>query len=656
MNDKINRIYELVNYLKKACNYYYNLSNPIISDMEYDTLFDELQLLENETGYILSDSVTQNVGYEIISKLNKIEHPIQLKSLDKTKSMDELLKFINNKDIILMLKADGLTVELLYENGILVQASTRGNGIIGEDIFHNVKTFKNFPISIPYKGRVRIIGEAIINKKDFNKINSNLFEDEKYSTPRNLASGSVRQLNSEICHNRNIECFLFGILEIDNIIFKTKNEQLIWLGEQGFNIIYNILIINNGLTSKDLEFYITELKKISDENFIPIDGIVIQFNDLEYCKSLGETNHHPLHSIAFKFTDEAKSTILREVEWSVGRTGIITPIAIFDKVILDNTEVTRASIHNLSIIEELELGIEDSISIIKANQIIPQIEDNFTRSNNLIIPSICPICNEKLFINQNNSKFLYCINNNCPAKLLKRISHFVSRDALNIEGLSETTIEKFINMKIIKELIDVYKLQEYENIIKNIEGFGQKSYNNLINAIEKSKNVQMVNFIYALGIGQIGIGGAKRLVKHFNNNINEFINALESHYNFSIIEDIGTITNNSIYDWWYNTENRNMFFNLLNILTIIKKDGDNYKMENKLNGKIIVVTGTFKNYSRSEIKDKLEKLGSKVTNSISKKTDYLITGTDIGLNKYNDAIKFGTKIITEEEFEEILLE
>ena len=483
----IQKIQELVKELNIHRHNYYNLNKPTITDSQYDDMFDKLSTLEKEYNYILSNSPTQTIGYEVISKLQKVEHSIPLLSLNKTKSIDELKKFIGKNDSLLMLKADGLTVELIYENQKLIQASTRGNGHIGEEITFNVKVFKNIPLKINWHGKLKITGEAIIHKNDFEEINSKLSDDEKYATPRNLSSGSCRQLKSEICANRNVYFYAFALLESD-IEFKTKSRQFQWLESNGFSIIpYSILTPNTMVLDKSIE----DMKLLAEERFISIDGMVISYNDIKYSESLGATNHHKLDGIAYKFVDLAETTQLTGIEWSVGRTGVITPVALFDTVLLDNTEVSRASLHNLSIIEELELGIGDSVSIIKANQIIPQIEENFTKSNNLKIPKVCPVCNGVAIIEQlNESKILKCTNPNCSAKLLKRFSHLVSRDALNIEGLSEQTLEKFINQGWLKTFDDIYSLEKYKSKIIKMDGFGSKSYTKLVNAIEKSRKVK----------------------------------------------------------------------------------------------------------------------------------------------------------------------
>jgi len=649
--DNIEKIQGLVYQLNGYRNKYYNLNKPSVSDATYDQLFDELTNLENETGYVLSNSPTQTVGYEVKSKLSKVEHPIPLKSLAKTKSFDELTKWTGNKIILLMLKADGLTVELLYENGVLQQASTRGNSIIGEDILHNAKVFKNIPLTIPFKGLLRIAGEAIIHWDDFNTINSKLSDDDKYATPRNLAAGSVRQLDSKICSQREVNFYAFGILECSEELSDSKKEQFKWLVEQGFWSIYYVY----GNPGDDFELYINRMKEVAEDKNIPIDGMVLTFDSVKYSKSLGETSHHPLHSIAWKAKDEAETTILRGIEWSVGRTGVITPVAIFDTVLLDNTEVSRASLHNLSICEDLELGIGDSISIIKANMIIPQIEENFTRSNNLTIPDVCPICGGKTIIDQDNeSKFLYCTNDDCSAKIIKKFSHFVSRNAMNIDGLSDASLEKFIDAGFLNNFADIYKLSQYKSQIVSMDGFGLKSYNNLIKSIEKSKDVKLENFLYSLGIDQLGQGGSKRLVKHFNNNFSAIICA--SVNDLMQVEDFGEVTANSVYSYFDNDNNQDLVDELqmyINIKEVAEKKDVGFK---SLDGLTFVVTGnveTFKN--RKELEELITSLNGKLSGSVSSKTNYLInndTTSTSGKNK--KAKELNVPIISEQMFNEMI--
>jgi DNA ligase (NAD+) len=648
--DKILRIKELVKELNIHRHNYYNLNKPTITDLQYDNMFDELSTLENKTGFILNNSPTQTVGYEVISKLQKVEHPIPLKSLDKTKSLNEINQWRKNQDVLLMLKADGLTNEIIYNNGVLIEGSTRGNSIIGELITHNCKTYKNLPKQIPFKGFLRLAGEAIIHKNDFEKINSKLPNEEKYATPRNLVAGSCRQLNSEICSQREVYFYAFNILECNEELEDSKLERFNWLNNLGLSIIPTLKLTN-------LENDINDLKTIAEKWGIPIDGIVATFDSVKYSNSLKETAHHPLHSIAYKFVDESQTTQLTGIEWSVGRTGVITPVALFNTVLLDNTEVSRASVHNLSIIEDLELGINDTISIIKANQIIPQIEENYTRSNNLEIPEACPVCGAETIITQlNESKVLYCTNKNCSAKLLKRFSHFVSRDAMNIDGLSEAGIELFIHQGWLKTFDDLYNLQQYKTQIIKLEGWGLKSYNKLISAIEKSRKVKMSNFVYALGIPQIGKGASRIIAKHFKDDFQQFILACKNGFDFSSLTDFGEITNQSIHNWYREKNEAAMWIYLIDKIEVEKEEEKQEVGFKSLEGLTFVVTGnveTFKN--RKELEELITSLNGKLSGSVSKKTNYLINNDVTSTSGKNKKAKdLGVEIIAEAMFNELI--
>lgn len=649
--DKIKRIQELVSQLNMYRNEYYNLNKPSISDLEYDNLFDELTLLENETKYILSNSPTQTVGYEVKSKLTKVEHPIPLKSLHKTKSVDDLKNFIGNKDSLLMLKADGLTVELLYENQMLIQASTRGNSEIGEDITHCAKTFKNIPLSIPFRGKLRIAGEAVIHWDDFNELNLKLPEEQKYKTPRNLCSGSVRQLNSKICSERNVYFYSFAILEGSEKLTDSKNDNFKWLQNQGFEVI-KYFTISNSDSMECLQDNIMSLKKYAEINNIPIDGLVATFNSLSYSNSLSETTHHPLHSLAYKFFDDSIETTLRNVEWNTTRTGQVNPVGIFDTVIIDGTEIGRASLHNLSFIEDLQLNIGCTILVSKRNLIIPHIEDNLDRNKGILeYPKYCPSCGKETIVkNTGTADFLFCTNKNCPAQQLDKFINFVKRDAMNIEGLSEATLEKFLNLGLIKTFADIYGIDKYKNKIIGLEGFGGKSYNNLITSIEKSKNVKLENFINALGIEGVGLSTAKLLAKKFKN-IQNFINV--KYVDLVNIEGIGNITTQSIIN--YIEENINDILDLVNYVSFVQEERkENKIVNNPFNGKKVYATGVFANYKKEEIQKLLESLGAKFANGYAKSLDYLIVGSIKGSGKEDKAKKDGVKILGEEEFVKII--
>lgn len=658
--DKIQRIKELVNQLNIYRHEYYNLNRPSVSDSVYDNLFDELSNLEKETDFVLSNSPTQTVGaYEIKSKLQKRMHPTPLKSLDKTKSIDELNKFRNSKDIIIMLKADGLTVELDYDNGLFIGGYTRGDGETGEDISHNCRVFKNIPLTIPFKGKLRIAGEAIIHWNDFNNINSSLPEEDQYKTPRNLVSGSVRQLDSKICSKRKVYFYAFNILEaIDtqtgiSTLDDSKHENFKWLNELGFSVIPNLF--------KDMdigEHTISYMQRQAQIFDIPIDGIVVSYNSVKYSNSLGETNHHPLHSLAYKFADETEETILRNVEWNTTRSGQINPTGVFDKVILDNTEVSRASLFNLTFIKDMQLNILNRIKVSKRNMIIPYIEENLDKQvgNYIPIPDRCPSCGTKTEVkNTGTAEFLFCTNPNCPAKLLDKFVNFVKRDAMNIEGLSESTLEKFINKGWLKTFDDIYRLHEHKLEIINMEGFGLKSYDNLIKAIEKSKKVSMANFFVALGIPQIGKGGAKKLAKYFRNDIVDFFDCLNTNYDFTQIEDFGETTANELVEYFLDDDNLEMVYNLLDYVTIQQEDKKETTFKS-LDGLTFVVTGsveTFKN--RKELEELITSLNGKLSGSVNSKTNYLINNDVASSSEKNKKAKeLGVPIISEQEFNKMI--
>jgi len=520
-NANISRMHELVSKLNHAAKIYYQGQDEIMSNYEYDSLYDELESLEKETGIVLSTSPTGKVGYEVMSELPKEEHGYPILSLDKTKDVDALQSWLGNNEGVLSWKLDGLTVVTTYDNGKLVKAVTRGNGTVGEVITANAKTFVNIPLTIPHKGRIVLRGEALIKYSDFEKINENITNTEdKYKNPRNLCSGSVRQLNSKITAERNVFYYVYSLID-STIDFKTRIDEMKWIESQGFEAVEYDLVTHD--TIKDTVNKYSELIKHND---FPSDGLVVTYNDIEYGIKLGRTAKFPRHSIAFKWADETATTTLLEIEWSASRTGLINPVAIFEPVELEGTTVTRASVHNVSTVETLKLGIGDSISVYKANMIIPQIADNLTKSGNVIIPDKCPVCGENTIIkNDNDIKTLICPNNDCLAKQIKSFTHFVSREAMNIDGLSEATIEKLIAEHIINEPCDFYHLDRFEETIINMDGFGQKSYNNLISSIENSKKVQLPNFIYSLGITGFGLSNAKVICKHYDYDIEKIMNA-----------------------------------------------------------------------------------------------------------------------------------
>lgn len=655
------KIKSLVEQLNIYRDEYYNNNNPSVTDEEYDKLFDELSQLEKSTGIVLSNSPTNSVGFEVKSKLDKVTHDIPLLSLDKTKSLDDVRKFMDNKSCLIMLKYDGLTVKLVYQDGYLVQASTRGNGSIGEDITHNAKVFKNIPLNIPYKDKLVITGEAIIHKDDFEKINSTLDDKDKYKTPRNLSAGSVRQLDSSICANRCVYFMAFDVIE--GLDGNSKFDKLNALLNMGFYTEKYHRLPNDTLTLEDA---IENLQEVATERYVPIDGIVIRYDDIAYSKAQGKTSHHYNDGIAFKFNDEAETTTLTDVEWQLSRNGVLTPVAIFDAVTIDGTNVSRASLHNISIIETLQLGLKDKISVIKANMIIPQIVENFTKSNDLKIPTKCPICNEDTQIKQlNETKVLVCSNSECAGKQIQKFVYYVSKPCMNIDGLSEAIITKFIEHGFLTSLEDIYLLDRYSNEIINLQDiitkkdgttyvkkFGEKNYQNLWKSIQDSRNCKFENFLTSLGINQIGKSASKVISKHFNGDWNSFYQAVRNGFDFTSLTDFGEVADSSLKVWFSNEKNIELVERLVSYLNFEKIVTQEVK-DNPFLDKTVVVTGTLLNYSRDGIKQKLETLGAKVTNSISKKTDFLIAGDKAG-SKLTKAQSLGVEVLSETDFESML--
>lgn len=643
--DKYVRIKELTNILDKAAKAYYQNDKEIMSNKEYDDLYDELLKLEEETGITISGSVTKKVGYEIISELQKEKHSLRMLSLDKTKDVSKLKSFVEKNIGILSWKLDGLTIVLTYNNGKLEKAVTRGNGEVGEVITKNAKVFKNIPINIPYKENLIIRGEAVIKYSDFNKINEKLQGQDQYKNPRNLCSGTVRQLNNEITAKRNVNFFAFQLVNSGEIEFKdSKNEQLNWLENQGFDVVEHSLV-----TSENIEEMVSEYEQKISLNDFASDGLVLTYDKISYSDSLGTTSKFPRDSIAFKWTDEIKETKLIEIEWSASRTGLINPVAIFEPVELEGTTVSRASLHNISIMEELCLGIGDDIKVYKANMIIPQVAENLTKSDNIEIPKHCPVCGGETEIKkQKDVKSLYCTNANCSAKLLKSFSHFVGRNAMNIEGLSEATLDKLIENDFISEFCDIYKIQNYKEKIINMEGFGEKSYTKLIDSIEKSKQVDLANFIYGLGIQNVGLSNAKLLCKYYNNDF-EKIKQVETDEMLNI-EGIGGIIAEAIYFYFSNEHNKEIIKNLLEFITFTEKNEN--KFEQILDNMSFVITGKLNIFSnRNGLKQRIEDLGGKVTAAVSKNTNYLINNdNESNSSKNKKAKELDIPILTEQLF------
>ena len=640
MDKKLNRMKELIEILNNASRLYYQYSTPIMTDFEYDKLYDELEKLEKETNTVLSNSPTQNVEPEAIDSLVKVEHPAPMLSLSKTKSISELASFLGNQEGLISWKLDGLTIVLTYKDGKLSSGVTRGNGIIGEVVTENVKKFKNIPLTIPYKGTLVVRGEAVIKYSDFNKMNEELDDDSsQYKNPRNLCSGSVRQLDSKVTAKRNVNCIIFALIESEKK-FKLKSEEFEWLKSLGFDVVEY-----HKVTSNNIEEQVLYFKNKINEYDIPSDGLVLLYNDIEYGKQLGTTAKYPKNAIAFKWQDETAETKLIDVDWLVSRTGLINPVAVFEPVELEGTIVSRASLHNVSILQGLSLGIGDTILVYKANMIIPQIADNLTQSNSLAIPNKCPVCNhEAKIISSNDVKYLYCMNDFCPAKLVKRLSQFTSRNAMNIEGLSDAIINKLADEGLIKTYADIYNLKRYKNDIISFEGFGEKSYDNLINSIEKSRNVKLANFIFALGIPDIGLSRAKLICKNYSNDINKIRNL--TFEELSKIDGIGEI----IAKGWIDTFNNEDFIKELELLLKEVNFTDTSIDNNQpLKDLTFVITGSVNNFTnRDELVEYIESYGGKVVKAISNNVNYLINNDITSTSTKNTKAKeLGIKIISE---------
>ncbi len=641
------RMKELINILNKASYEYYQNNSSKLSDFEYDKLYDELVNLEKNTGIVLANSPTQNVGYTVLSNLTKIKHDEKILSLDKTKEPEKLKSWLENKEGMLSWKLDGLTIVLKYNNGELVQAITRGNGEVGEDITHNAKVFKNIPLKISYKDELVVRGEGIISFSDFKRINEELDEDESYKNPRNLCSGTVRQLNSEICAKRNVMFYGFTVFKSNGVDFgDKKSNQLLWLKSLGFDTVYNKIVNADNIIESIYEFE----NKIPENDFAT-DGLVLTYDSISYSSSLGTTAKFPKDSIAFKWKDETAETVLRNIEWNTSRTGLINPVAVFDSVELEGTTVNRASVHNVSILEDLKLGIGDTIKVYKANMIIPQIAENITKSSNYEIPTNCPVCGGETEVRTiRDGKALYCTNPNCSAQRIRSLSHFVSRDAMNIEGFSEETIKKFVEKGFISDYTDIYSIEKFAEDIKNMDGFGEKSYNNLIKSIENSKKPELPNFIYALGINHVGLSNAKLLCKNINYDINKLFTI--SQQELVEIDGFGDVIAHSICSYFSDSKNKELIDKILNIISFAEVYVSSELENINVKEKTFVITGDLNEFkNRKELQGKIEALGGKVTGSVTKKTDYLINNDILSESSKNKKAKeLGIPIITEEQF------
>ena len=649
MNESsIKKMKELGEKLREASRAYYQEDREIMSNVEYDALYDTLSALEKETGIVLADSPTVNVGYEAVEQLPKEEHERPMLSLDKTKEREALREFIGEHPTLLSWKLDGLTIVLTYENGELIKAVTRGNGIVGEVITNNARVFKNIPLKISFKGRLVLRGEAIITYSDFQKINETIGDaDAKYKNPRNLCSGSVRQLNNEITAKRNVRFYAFSLVSAEGVDFRNSREvQFRWLNEQGFEVVEY-----RKVTAETLDEAMDYFAEAVTTNDFPSDGLVALYDDIAYGESLGTTAKFPRNAMAFKWADEMRDTRLLEIEWSPSRTGLINPVAIFEPVELEGTTVSRASVHNISIMKELKLGIGDTIRVYKANMIIPQIAENLTGSGNAPIPHTCPACGQETVVKKENDvECLFCVNPGCPAKKIKSFGLFTSRDAMNIDGLSEATLEKFIARGFIHDFGDIFEISRYKDEIVEMEGFGQKSYDNLMESLERAKETTLPRVIYSLGIANIGLANAKVICRHFDNDLDRIRHA--SLEEVSDIDTIGPVIAGNLVAYFKDEDNNRRLDHLMSFLHIQE---DSPKQEQIFEGMNFVITGSLVYFgNRSEAKELIESLGGKVTGSVTKKTNYLINN-DIQSNssKNKKARELGIPILSEEDFRKL---
>ena len=649
MNESsIKKMKELGEKLREASRAYYQEDREIMSNVEYDALYDTLSALEKETGIVLADSPTVNVGYEAVEQLPKEEHERPMLSLDKTKEREALREFIGEHSTLLSWKLDGLTIVLTYENGELIKAVTRGNGIVGEVITNNARVFKNIPLKISFKGRLVLRGEAIITYSDFEKINETIGDaDAKYKNPRNLCSGSVRQLNNEITAKRKVRFYAFSLVSAEGVDFRNSREvQFRWLNEQGFEVVEY-----RKVTAETLDEAMDYFAEAVTTNDFPSDGLVALYDDIAYGESLGTTAKFPRNAMAFKWADEMRDTRLLEIEWSPSRTGLINPVAIFEPVELEGTTVSRASVHNISIMKELKLGIGDTIRVYKANMIIPQIAENLTGSGNASIPHTCPACGQETVVKKENDvECLFCVNPGCPAKKIKSFGLFTSRDAMNIDGLSEATLEKFIARGFIHDFGDIFEISRYKDEIVEMEGFGQKSYDNLMESLERAKETTLPRVIYSLGIANIGLANAKVICRHFDNDLDRIRHA--SLEEVSDIDTIGPVIAGNLVAYFRDEDNDRRLDHLMSFLHIQE---DSPKQEQIFEGMNFVITGSLVHFgNRSEAKELIESLGGKVTGSVTKKTNYLINN-DIQSNssKNKKARELGIPILSEEDFRKL---
>lgn len=662
--NQIARIHELVAQLNQYRHEYYNLANPTISDAAYDRLYDELVALEKETGCVMTNSPTQTVGYRVVSALKKVRHPIPLLSLDKTKSLEEAAAFIGTRPAMLMFKYDGLTVKLDYEDGRLVQASTRGDGEEGEDVTHNAPAISGIPLQIPYPGRLVVVGETYIKKSDFEELKATLTDStgNPYKNARNLAAGSIRGFDAAECAKRHLRFSPFNVLEgLDGLLMDTNSKyaKLSALTEYGFAKCGRYLLPNvkPPVAPKELGIWIEELRDKASQEDIPIDGIVVMLDEIDYSRSLGRTSHHYKDGLAFKFDDGLFQTVLRQIEWNPTRTGLIAPVAVFDPVEIDGATVTRATLHNITYIKKLELHIGCRILVCKRNLIIPHVEENLDRERGIAeLPSLCPCCGGetklKLSAKENDDgaivETLYCENEGCLAKHIARLTHFVSKKAMDIEGLSESTLERFVDYGWIHTYSDIFHLPEHEKEIMEMEGFGKKSFDRLCSALSESRKVTLDRFLVAVDIPMIGRTASKAISCYFGGDVGRFEQAVRERFDFTQLPDFGDTLCGNVYEWFGRPENQEVWDRLKKEVTFMSMEVGQ-AVANPFMGKTIVITGALENFTRTDIQAKIEALGGKAAGSVSKKTDYVIAGEKAG-SKLDKARELGIPVISEAQF------
>ena len=650
---------EQLNYWRDQ---YYNHNNSVVEDLTYDELFDDLKNLESKTGLIYADSPTQTVGYKVQSKLKKVTHSHPMLSLAKSTNLNEIEKFIGNKEVVFMLKCDGLTCSIHYEKGNLVSAETRGDGTVGEDITENIKMVPNVPLTITDKGSVTVDGEIIVKWDVFNKMNEDSDEDD-FSHPRNYASGSIRQLDTKITKKRHLSFIAWKLIESDSFS-NSFSTNLNYMEELGFEVVPYVGKDDYKKAVNKQEFLKTLFDalyyKLAERVSIPIDGLVVAYDDIAYGDSLGSTAHHLNSQFAWKREMENVETTLRDVEWNVGKSGIVAPTAVFDPIDLSGAVTSRATLHNLSIIKGLKLGIGDRITVARMNEVIPKVTGNLTQSNNLEFPNYCPCCKDKLLhrVSESGAETLWCVNPNCPEKMLSKFVQFVSKPAMNIDGLSEATLKRFIDAGYITRFADIYHLSKFKREIVKMDGFGAKSYEKLIDSIEKSRNVKLENYLVALSIPNIGKSAAKTISKYFNGDYSKLVEALRNNFDFTQLDDFGEIMNQSLYNWWNSQvvyswwrQGSDLEDNLVAELHFMVEDKKEVVQNDFINGKTFCVTGKFENYTRNELEKIITDRGGKLSGSVSKKTDYLLTNeADSGSSKAKKAAELGTPIMSEKEF------